>query len=88
MNFSSQETDGSNKSRRSSDTLLETSGRWVGKAWKSLLSGSDDDNVLSLRADTSLRSIKLIDLELIHPKVWYSMFGTQIMIKQTKGGPK
>lgn len=88
MNFSSQETDGSNKSRRSSDMLLETSGRWVGKAWKSLLSGSDDDNVLSLRADTSLRSIKLIDLELIHPKVWYSMFGTQIMIKQTKDGPK
>lgn len=60
----------------------------LSKAWKSLLSGSDDDNVLSLRADTSLRSIKLIDLELIHPKIWYSMFGTQIMIKQTKGGPK
>lgn len=78
MNFSSQGTDGSNKSRCSSDTLLATSGRWVGKAWKSLISGSDDDNVLNLRADTSLYSIKLIDLELIHPKVWYSMFGTQI----------
>lgn len=69
MSFSSEGTDGSHKSRHSSDTLLETSGRWVSKAWKSLLLGSDADNILSLGADKSQHSIKLIYLELIHPRV-------------------
>lgn len=62
MSFSSQGTDGNHKSRRLSDTLLETSGRWVGKAWKSLFSGSDADNILSLRADTSQHSINLFGI--------------------------
>lgn len=65
--------------------VIEDISRWISKAWKSLLSGSDADDILSFGADASQHAIKLIItfqrfdiLGLVH----------RLLVKCTKGSPK